>query len=620
LALSKEKKKRTGKIQAKTKTMKQRLIFILVLVSVIVLWNGECTGVFAEDVEVKASISADRIGLDDVLIYTVSFKGIVNPGAPDISHFSDFNMRTNSRSEEYRFINGVTSRYVKYQFYLTPRRMGKFRLPPVTYEYEGKQYRTQTFTVEVVKGSVAPATPRRRRPGHPFIDEDLFSSPFDRDRARPQQIDVRVASRASKQNVIKGEQVLFTILLYTRNRIRAVNMLSNQSIPGFWQEWYPMGKSIEGSPQVVNGKRYEVFEIRKAALFPTKSGIIAIPSLKFEITLQGDTFSLFPDTRRIQRTTPELTIDASDPPAGAEGLPVGRFTFDVRPNKRNVDINDILSLKIKITGTGNIKTINIPEFKSDNYFKVYPAKISRDISYGTNGVSGAVEAEIPVTFKKTGLISFPSLEFNYFDLDSAGANLVTLKSRPFAITVTGEKEKQESATTIPKTEIIKKGEDIEFIKKGTIYNQDENYYKNRTFTILLLIPFIINILLVFKLFVFDRFIVDSSLMKKHKLLNRTIKRLRNVRERGDISPILENYLKEKTGMGLSGITNQSIDQLLYDYGVGDSDIKTFITLKSGSESSRFSPNKTYGGSTGRELKHDVNVLIDILKRIDSKIK
>lgn len=603
-----------------TNTMKQRLIFILVLVSVIVLWKGECTGAFAGDVEVKASISADKIGLDDVLIYTVSFKGIANPGAPNISHFSDFNIRTSSRSEEYRFINGVTSRYVKYQFYLTPREIGRFQLPPVTYEYEGKQYTTQTFTVEVVKGSSAPPATQPRSRRRPFIDEDLFPFPRDRDRTRRQQIDVRVVSRASKQNVMKGEQVLFTILLYTRNRIRGVNMLSNQSIPGFWQEWYPMGKSIEGKSQVIDGKMYEVFEIRKAALFPTKSGPITIPSLKFEITLLEDTFSLFPDTRRIQRSTPELTIDASEPPARAEGLPVGRFTFDVRPNKRKVDINDILTLKIKITGTGNIKTINIPEFKSDNYFKVYPSKISRDASYGTDGVSGVVEAEIPVTFKKTGLISFPSLEFQYFDPNSAGANVVTLDSQPFAITVTGVKEKQETAATIPKTEIIKKGEDIEFIKKGTVYNQDKNYYKSRTFIILLLIPFVINFLLVFKLFVFDRFIVDSSLMKKHKLLNRTIKRLRNVRGQGDISPILENYLKEKTGMGLSGITNQSIDQLLYDYGISDSDIKTFIALKSESESSRFSPNKTYSGTTGRELKQDVKVLINILKRIDSKIK
>jgi hypothetical protein len=601
--------------------MKQRLIFICILVIVIVLWNGTYVGVFAEDVEVKASISADKIGLDDVLIYTVSFKGFPNPPAPDISHFTAFNIQQRSRSEEYRFINGVTSRYVKYLFYLTPRKTGTFTLPPVTYEYEGRQYQTQTFNVEVVQGSVAPHTPgqQRRRPS--VFDEDLFPSPFDRDRpTQPQQIDVRLTAKVSQQKTLKGEQVVFRILLYTRNRIRGINMVSNQSIPGFWQEWFPVGQSIQGSTETIDGKVYEVYEIRKAALFPTKSGSITIPSLKFEMTLLQNTFSMFTDTRNITRSTPEITVHVSDLPPGADGLPVGRFTFDVRPNKKEVDINDILTLKLKITGTGNIKTVNIPEFQSNNYFKLYPAKISRDVSFQENGVSGVIEAEVPVTFKKTGLISFPSLEFKYFDPNASGRNVVTLKSQPFAIKVTGVKEKQESTASVPGTDIIKEGEDIEFIKKGTVYNQDRNYYRDRVFIILLLLPFIVNLLYLFKVFVFDRFIVGSGFMKKRKLLTRTLRSLRNVQELGEIAPILENYLKEKTGMRLSEINNQSIDQLLYKYGVGDNDIKTFITVKSGSESSRFSPDGANRLLKDEDLKQDVKALIDILKRIDRKIK
>jgi len=39
--------------------------------------------------------------------------------------------------------------------------------------------------------------------------------------------------------------------------------------------------------------------------------------------------------------------------------------------------------------------------------------------------------------------------------------------------VKGVKEKQETALTIPQTEIIKKGEDIDFIKKGNIYDQEQ---------------------------------------------------------------------------------------------------------------------------------------------------
>jgi hypothetical protein len=593
---------------------KQPWIFIVLMTGLILL--SGVPAALAGDVEVKASISADTIGIEDVLIYTVSFKGIANPTAPDLSHVGEFRVASQSRNEEFSFINGVSSRYVKYLYYLTPLKTGKLTLPPVKYEYQGETYTTQPFTVEVVKGSKAPPQRSRRRSA---FDDDFFKSPFERRRPQPQEIDVKLVPQVSQRQIVKGQQVIFKILLYTRSRIQGVNMISNQSFPGFWQEWFPMKQSIDGQTRTIDGKVYQIYEIRKAALFPTRSGAITIPSLKFEMTLGGDVFSMFADTRTISRFTPELTVQVSEPPAAAAGLPVGQFTFSVQPDKTEVDINDILTFKIKIKGAGNIKTIKVPGFQTTEYFRVYPSKISRDISYRENSVSGTAEAEIPVTFKQTGLISFPALEFNYFDPNSAGQKVVTLESQPLAVKVTGVKEKQEVSATVPETEVIKKGEDIDFIKKGGIYHQETNYYQTKTYLSILLLPFIITLLFAFKVFVFDRMIVQSSALKKRKLLAGCIKKLKNTRDRGDISPILEYYLKEKAGMGLSEINNRSIDQLLAKYGVRDNDIKIFIQLKSQSELSRFSPDKGGGGTDG-QLKHDVKQLIDILKRIDTRIK
>jgi hypothetical protein len=229
-----------------------------------------------------------------------------------------------------------------------------------------------------------------------------------------------------------------------------------------------------------------------------------------------------------------------------------------------------------------------------------------------------LQAETPISFNKTGAISFPSIEFSYFDPGSS--KLVSLKSQPFSVNVTGIKEKQDSSSTLPAAEIIKKGEDIDFIKKGDIYNQDENFYSGAMFLLLLLLPFFSNILYALKLFVYDRYISQSALLKKHKLLSGAIKRLRNVKDHGEISLILEYYLKEKTGMGLSEINTHSIDQMLGKYGVSDNDIKTFIRLKTDSESSRFAPGQVSPGEPGKKLSDDANALIDILRRIDGRIK
>ena len=261
----------------------------------------------------------------------------------------------------------------------------------------------------------------------------------------------------------------------------------------------------------------------------------------------------------------------------------------------------------------------MPQFETTEYYKIYPSKISRNTNFNRDSLSGVIEAEIPVSFKKTGLISFPSLEFKYFNPDAS--IIVTLKSSPFSIHVKGVKEKQESALTIPQTEIIKKGEDIDFIKKGNIYDQEQYYYKTSYFKILLVVFFLLNLLFLLKLFVFDRFIAQSTMLKKKKLLNNTINHLKEVREYGEIYPILEEYLKEKAGLGLSEINNPSIEELFSKYRVSDSDIKVFIKLKSKSELSRFSPQKAVPGKGERKkLRNDLKQLIEILKRINGRVK
>lgn len=580
-------------------------------VLVMLIFTCFTASLFPEEVAVTASVNADKIGLDDVLIYTISLKGIKNPNQPDLSGLSTFQIAQTSKSFKTEIINGVFSQAVEFVYFLTPTKTGALNIPAFTYEYEGKKYKTEPFTIVVVKGSLGTSQPQRRR--RSVFDDDFFA-PFKRERSRPREIDVQLRTEISKRKVVKGEQIIYKTLLYSRNTIETVNMLSNQSLPGFWQEWYPVPQTIHSRQGTLDGKNYKVFEVRKAALFPTETGIVTIPSIKFELLLREDTFSIFSDARRITRSSPAVKIDVSELPPEALGLPVGEFDFEIKPNRKEIDINDILTLKLKISGKGNIKTLNVPPIESGSYFKVYPPKISRSSNYNENFLSGTMEAEVPVSFKETGLISFPAIEFKYYD--PRRAQVITKDSKPIIIKVTGMKEKEESAATVPRTEIVKKGEDIDFIKTGDIYDQRNTFYKSALFKILFFIFFLFNFLFLMKILVFDRFISQSDLLKKKKLLNKTIDALRSTREYGGIFPILENYLKEKAGLGLAEINNFSIEGLFEKHGIGNNDIKTFVRIKSESESSRFSPVK----KSGKELKQDLKLLIEILKRIDTKIK
>jgi hypothetical protein len=571
----------------------------------------------AADVEFKASINADKIGLDDQLVYTVTVKGIQNPPAPDLSGLQDLKVEQTSRSSEFSFVNGAASYSTHFIYYLKPQKKGRATIPSALLLYQGNEYKTQVFTIQVVEGSVAPQTPqRRRRSLFDMADDDFFSSPFgrvNRRRQEPPPIDIFLNATISKKRVFKGEQLTYTVYLYTRNRVESVNPLTKQSVTGFWQEWYPVPKSIDGSSKQINGKTYQVYEIRKAALFPTKSGRLKIAPMKFEVGLADSAF-FFSTPRKITRATPEMKIEVLPLPAAAKNLPVGNFGFEVETSKIEVDANDILAVDMKIRGNGNIKTINPPEFPRSGSYKVFPPKISRNFDMNGNRMSGVLKAEIPVSFKKTGTLTFPPLDFKYFDPDRN--RIMTLSSAPITIKVTGTKETQSEAVTMPKTEIVKTGVDIDFIKRGGVWNQQSDFYGSRLFLFLLILPFVLNLLLALKLFVFDRLVANSALLNRKKLLLKTIKELQQIKEYGEITGVLERYLSQRGGLGLSQIGRDSIEAFFDRWSIGERDRKIFLQIKSEADSAKFSPLK----KSPAETRKDVSTIIDILKRIDSKIK
>lgn len=379
--------------------------------------------IFPSAVEFKAGVNADRIGLDDVLIYTLTFSGITNPTQPDLSGLADFKIVQTSQSSEFQFVNGASAYSTHFVYYLAPVRVGNLNIPAAVFPIGGKEYRTRSFQIQVVKGSLTPQGPTPGRQRSPF-DDDIPDSPFMK---RESRIDVQLKARVSKSRALKGEQIIFRAILYTTNTVDSVNLQSNQSLEGFWQEWFPVPQTITGKSEMINGTLYQVFEVRKAALYPTKSGILTIPPLNFQFGLV-DPHSAFFGSRPVIRSTPELKIEVVEPPQEAADLPVGTFSMEAGSDRNETDINGIISLRLKISGTGNIKTLEPPALASSDSYKMFPAKISRDTTFSGESLSGIVTCETPVSFTRSGLVSFPPFKFRYFN--PAIRKIVELKSAP----------------------------------------------------------------------------------------------------------------------------------------------------------------------------------------------
>ncbi len=591
------------------KTGSAFLLPLLVLLAAPGLWLGAVpAGEEQSPASVTAGISAEKIGLDDTLVYTLTFSNIDSPKQPDLSLLDDFKVLQTSRSSEFQLRNGVSTTSTRFVYYLMPIRTGRLELPEVRYRHQGREHRTQAFRIEVVKGSLAPggAPP----PGTPSLfDDDFFSSPFRR--GTQQKVDATLRAVLSKNSCIQGEQLLYRVLLYTRSRIEAVNMLSSASFAGFWQEWFPVPQSIAPSSENVNGVLYQVYEVRKAALFASESGTLVIPALQFELQLADSGFF---GSQPLRRSTEEIKVMVSDPAASAAGLPIGEFSFAMEAPGDKADVNDIITLKMTISGSGNCKAIIPPQVPGSDMVVVHPAKITQEVDYSAAAMTGTLRAEIPVSFTRKGMADFPALEFRYFD--PARRAVVGLRSAPVRIQVSGEKAASGLERTFPGSAVVQKGEDIDYIRSGPLRVRALPIRRRWWYLLLFLAPFAVNLLALLKTTLWNRVIAPSAAMRGRRTLARALKSLDAVHAAEQIAPAMESFFCATSGLGLSEISDRRIAEKLAASGVARASIDRLLFIKGQSELARFSP----GRKSALELKKDLKVLKELFREIDRKMR
>jgi hypothetical protein len=152
---------------------------------------------------------------------------------------------------------------------------------------------------------------------------------------------------------------------------------------------------------------------------------------------------------------------------------VGNFTFSSSLNKTSTYTNDPVTLKITISGRGNIKLINEPQFELPGDFEKFDPVINSRLE---NSLSGTKTFEYLLMPKATGTFSIPAVEFSYFD--PASQKYKTLKSKAFTVKV--EKGQGDAAMEanpgIIKEDVKLLNQDIRFIRNKPIALQ-----ANKTF-------------------------------------------------------------------------------------------------------------------------------------------
>jgi hypothetical protein len=390
----------------------------------------------APGLSISSSVDKNEVALGDPITLSVLVSGeggsTPDPVLPDLS---DFDVYSSGKNTSITFENGKFSSTLEMSYVLVPKKIGSLTIGPLAVKQKNQTVRSDPIHIEVTKpGQIGSGTPSQRktqRTTTPNRTENFF-----------------IEQTVDKRRPYVGEQVILTFRFYTAERLWKRPDLEWPELNGFIIEDLP---PVNPYIKIINNKRYEVREVKRA-LFPITSGEIVIDPSRLVIREDlfdsfMDPFNMFRRGRRAVRSRGPQVL-TTDPikltvrqlpsrgrPADFSGA-VGQYNIKVSVDKDSVGVDEPITMKVTLSGKGNIKSlpaIAIPEMRD---FRVYESGKTESISNSGGEVSGSKtfeQAVIPVT---SGNFQIPSIEFSFFN--PARGRYQTVSTKPIDILASGE--------------------------------------------------------------------------------------------------------------------------------------------------------------------------------------
>lgn len=588
------------------------------------------SSVFADEIKFTASApNVVEIGEQFRLTYSLNSKG-KDIQIPSLDGFRVLMGPSTSSSMSTQIINGkVTSNSsYSYTYVLLAEKEGKFNLKPASIKVDGETKTSNSIRIEVVK-----ADKNKKSAGTNQSQQSASSQKITQD-------NLFVKVDLDRKNVYMGEHVVATIKVYTRLNIAGFGDSKFPSFDGFLSQEVPTPGQISLQRENINGTIYNTGIIRKLILFPQHTGKITIDPFELEVIVRqqqankrngffDDFFDNYQDIR-VPRKSKAISINVKDfpknKPASFNGA-VGKLKLTTTIDKDSVKANDAITMRVKISGNGNLKLIKPLEFNFPADFEVYDPKTSQDLKSSESGMTGSTTFEYLIIPRHGGDYEIPPVDFSYFD---PKAGIYRTRSTPKFDIKVAKGEGDASGTIIgsfSKEQVKFLGKDIRFIKTNdfTPSLKGEVFFGTTNFYLAYLLPLLIFVLA----FVFNRKRIkenaDTAKLKNKRANKVAMKRLKAAASSlkakqkeqfyDEILKAIWGYTSDKLNLPLENLNKENISEILLSKGV-ETDLKDeFLSILDTCEFARYSPS---AGSS--EMDELYQKSMDTITKLEKNIK
>lgn len=595
---------------------------------------------FADNKVTFTATAPDAVAVGDQfrLSYVVTTQKIKDFRAPSIKGFEVLMGPSRSQQSSMQIINGVrtSTSSITFTYILMATSEGNFTIPGATITANNSQIISNSVQVKVLPADQSNATSsgssnqqKKGRTSTPSSSTSISNQ------------DLFITSTVNKANIYEQEAILLTYKIYTLVDLRGFGNVKLPDFKGFHSQEVELGDDRKWSMEHYNGRNYQTTVYRQFVLFPQQSGKLTIESARFDASVAKathvtDPFEAFfnggSNFVEIKKTlnTPQLNVDVKTLPSGKPmdfSGGVGDFTISSTINSTEIKTNDAVTIKLAISGTGNLKLLSNPEIKFPEEFEIYDPKVDNKFRLTTSGLSGSKVIEYLAIPRTAGTYKIPAVKFSFFDIKSNSYKTLTTEEYVLKVEKGEGNATQTIANFTNKEDLKILNEDIRFIKqnKVSLSQRGDFFFGSWLYWSLYLIPGIVFILF----FIMYRKQIEANAnvakMRTKKANKTAVKRMKQAEKLlaknekdtfyDEVLKALWGYISDKLNIPVSKLSKDNIEEKLNKHGVEEELIKEFLAALNNCEFARFAP-----GDDTQAMDKIYAASLEVITKMENSIK
>jgi len=629
-------------ILSTNKQKMRKLIFLLALIPWIAV------NVYADEKPSFTASAPDVVAVGDQfrLSYVINTQDVKDFTGPSSIDGVDILMGPNSSFQQsFVSVNGksTASTTITYTYILKALKEGTFSIPAATITVDNEKLISNAVKIKVIpadRGADPNPSSNNTNSRNNSAESQSTSGQSSSSASSFSNEDFFVTSSVTKTNVYEQEAFLLTYKIYTLVDLSFDN-IKLPDFKGFHSQEVELPRNQSWGREHYNGRNYNTAVYRQFVLFPQHGGDLTIEPARFDASLTkvvrsrnpiDDFFNGGSNYIEVKKTATTSSINVkvnalpAGKPAGFSGG-VGDFSITSSINSQDVKTNDAITIKLVISGAGNMKLLSTPEIKFPADFETFEPKVVNNFRLTREGLTGTKVIEYLAIPRHSGKFTIPGVNFSYFDLKSKSYKTVDTPAYEINVEKGEGSSEQVIANFTNKEDIKILGEDIRFIKLGDVKlrSKGELFYGSFSYWLFYIIPALAFIVF---FIVYRKQAMENANMAKVKTKRANKVATRRMKQAGkllaenrkdefydEVLKALWGYISDKLNIPVSRLSKDNIEGKLTDYGVNRELIDEFISALNECEFARFAP-----GDENQAMDKVYSSAFAVINKIEASIK